>query len=53
MERKEFNIYIDASQKKVWKVLWSDETYPKWAASFAEGSRAETDWKEGSKVHWV
>lgn len=50
MKRKEFRITIDALTKKVWKVLWSDKTYPTWTAPFAEGSYAETDWKEGSKV---
>ncbi|PVW16419.1 SRPBCC family protein [Marixanthomonas spongiae] len=50
MKRKEFETTIDASKEKVWLVLWSDETYPKWTAPFSEGSYAETDWKEGSKV---
>lgn len=50
MERKEFRTTIDAPKEKVWQVLWNDETYPKWTAPFGEGSRAETDWKEGSKV---
>ncbi|HMB62760.1 MAG TPA: SRPBCC domain-containing protein [Eudoraea sp.] len=50
MERKEFRTTIDASKEKVWEVLWKDETYRQWTAPFGEGSRAETDWKEGSKV---
>ncbi|RFN59940.1 SRPBCC family protein [Marixanthomonas ophiurae] len=50
MKRKEYTVTISASQEKVWEVLWSDETYRKWTAPFAEGSYAETDWKEGSKV---
>ena len=50
MKRKEFRTTIDAAREKVWQVLWADETYPKWTAPFSEGSRAETDWKEGSKV---
>lgn len=50
MERKEFKTTINAPKEKVWKVLWNDDTYPKWTAPFGEGSRAETDWKEGSKV---
>lgn len=50
MERKEFKTTINAPKEKVWKVLWNDDTYPKWMAPFGEGSRAETDWKEGSKV---
>ncbi|SKB56451.1 hypothetical protein SAMN05660903_01467 [Salegentibacter salinarum] len=43
MERKEFISTINASREKVWEVLWSDDTYPKWTAPFSEGSRAESD----------
>ena len=30
-----------------------DTTYPAWTSVFAEGSRVETDWEEGSKVHFL
>jgi hypothetical protein len=50
MEKHEFKILINASPEKVWGVLWSDNSYPMWTSVFAEGSKAETDWKEGSKV---
>ena len=50
MERKNFSISINASRAKIWDVLWSDSSYRKWTSVFAEGSRAETDWKKGSKV---
>jgi uncharacterized protein YndB with AHSA1/START domain len=50
METKEFKININAPREKVWNVLWGDDTYPAWTAAFAEGSRAETDWQEGSRV---
>ena len=50
MERKEFEIEIDAPKEKIWNVLWNDETYRKWTAPFGEGSYAETDWEEGSRV---
>jgi len=50
MERKKFKIAIDAPREKVWNILWSKSTYPEWTAPFSEGSRAETDWKKGSKV---
>ena len=50
MEKIHFSILINASPEKIWKVLWTDETYRKWTSAFAEGSYAETDWKEGSKV---
>ena len=50
MERKEFEIEIYAPKEKIWNVLWNDETYRKWTAPFGEGSYAETDWEEGSRV---
>lgn len=50
MEKQRFNITINAPKEKVWKVLWNDATYRKWTSVFNEGSYAETDWKEGSKV---
>lgn len=48
-----FNISINASAKKVWQVLWFDTTYRKWTSAFHEGSYAVSDWKQGSKVHFL
>ncbi|MFC5410888.1 SRPBCC domain-containing protein [Larkinella bovis] len=50
MERRTFKTTIDAPRETVWNILWGDTTYPQWTAVFSEGSRAETDWQEGSKV---
>lgn len=50
MEKINFTIDIKSSKKKVWEVLWGDDTYAKWTSAFAEGSHAVTDWNEGSKV---
>ena len=50
MEKKEFKIVIKAPKEKIWSVLWNDNTYREWTSVFAEGSRAETDWKKGSKA---
>lgn len=50
MEKQKFQVAIDAPREKVWDVLWGDDTYREWTSVFSEGSRAETDWKEGSKV---
>lgn len=60
MEKQEFRIAIDAPREKVWKVLWSEDSYRTWTAPFSEGSHAVvesengsaivTDWKKGSKV---
>jgi uncharacterized protein YndB with AHSA1/START domain len=46
----QYTTTINAPREKVWQVLWNDDTYPEWTSAFAEGSRAETDWKKGSKV---
>jgi uncharacterized protein YndB with AHSA1/START domain len=48
-----FSIRIDAPKEKVWDSLWSDAGYRKWTAPFAEGSYAETDWQEGSKIKFL
>lgn len=50
MEKQEFKIAIDAPREKVWKVLWTEDSYRAWTAPFSEGSHAITDWKKGSKV---
>ena len=50
MEKIHFSILINATPEKIWKILWADETYRKWTSAFTEGSYAETDWKQGSKV---
>lgn len=50
MEKQTFNIYIDAPREKVWDILWNDATYPEWTSAFCEGSKVETDWREGSKA---
>ena len=50
MEKQAFKININAPREKVWDILWDDSTYPAWTEPFCEGSRAETDWNEGSKV---
>jgi hypothetical protein len=48
--KEQFKITINAPRKKVWETLWGETTYPKWTAPFCEGSKAITDWQEGSRV---
>jgi ribosome-associated toxin RatA of RatAB toxin-antitoxin module len=50
MEKIEFKATINAPAEKVWKILWDDASYRKWTSVFAEGSKAESDWQEGSKI---
>ncbi len=53
MKKLEFDIRIDAPTQKVWDVLWNDDTYRKWTSVFHEGSRAVSDWNEGSRILFV
>jgi hypothetical protein len=50
MQKMQFQTIIAANPKKVWDILWNDESYREWTSVFSEGSKAETDWEEGSKV---
>ena len=50
MQKHTFSIHIEAPKETVWNILWAETTYPEWTAIFGPGSRAETDWQEGSKV---
>ena len=53
MKKVKFTIVINAPKQKVWQILWNDDSYPKWTAVFSEGSKAVSDWKEGSKIHFM
>ena len=53
MKKIQFSTDIKAPKEKVWQILWNDTTYPKWTAVFSEGSKAVSDWKEGSKILFV
>lgn len=53
MKRLEFKININAPAEKVWYSLWDDENYRNWTSAFCEGSYLITDYKEGSKAHFL
>ena len=53
MEKMTFKTEINATAEKVWSVLFGETTYPLWANVFSEGSKAETDWKKGSKALFI
>jgi uncharacterized protein YndB with AHSA1/START domain len=53
MQTLTFNTDIHASPEKLWHVLWDDYNYRQWTAVFMAGSYAVTDWKQGSKVHFL
>jgi hypothetical protein len=50
MKTLEFKTKIKASPKHIWQILWDDVTYREWTSTFAEGSHAKSDWKEGSEI---
>ena len=53
LKQLHYSVVIDALPEKVWKILWSDKTYSEWTSVFSEGSYAVSDWKEGSKIHFL
>lgn len=53
MGKLNFETWISASSGKVWSVLFDEKTYGKWTEVFSAGSTAKTDWKKGSKVHFL
>ena len=50
MEKKQYEIQINAPREKVWNILWDDKTYRQWTAAFHPTSYAVTDWQKGSKA---
>lgn len=53
MKKLSFSIEIQAPKEKVWEALWKDENYRNWTSVFMEGSYAESDWQQGSKIHFL
>ena len=53
MKKLEFSVDINASKEKVWDVLWSDQNYRNWTASFIKGSYYEGELLEGNDVHFL
>ena len=50
MATVDLSITIHAPKEKVWELLWSDAGYRQWTSVFSEGSYAESDWEQGSKI---
>jgi predicted 3-demethylubiquinone-9 3-methyltransferase (glyoxalase superfamily)/uncharacterized protein YndB with AHSA1/START domain len=50
MQKINFSVAINATPECVWQILWDDHSYRGWTSIFQEGSYAESDWQEGSKV---
>lgn len=48
-----FSVTINAPKEVVWDKLWSDAGYRQWTSAFMQGSYAETDWQQGSKIKFL
>src|SRR5690606_36371102 len=53
MRTLNFSVKINAPKERDWDNLWGTDTYPQWTAVFSEGSQADSDWEEGSSVHFT
>ncbi len=53
MKKLNFAIQINAPKAQVWQTLWDDKSYRQWTSVFQEGSYAESDWQEGSKIFFM
>jgi len=50
MKHKTWTVTISATKAKIWRTMLDDATYRVWTTPFSEGSSAEGDWSEGSKI---
>lgn len=53
IKTKRFSVKINASPNKIWFSLWNDAHYRNWTSAFCEGSYIKTDWKVGSRAHFL
>ncbi len=53
MERFQLTVQIAATPERVWEVLFAPESYPEWTAPFAQGSRYEGSFTEGTMIRFV
>lgn len=48
-----YEIAIAASRAKIWDILLSDNTYPKWTKVFNPESHFKGSWEKGAKIHFI
>jgi hypothetical protein len=53
MTTRQYKVSITAPREVVWNSLWEDASYREWTSEFSPGSHAITDWKKGSKIHFL
>ena len=50
MKKLEYKTQISATPKKIWDILWTQETYKIWSGVMNEGARFEGNFEEGSLI---
>lgn len=53
MKNLEYQIQINASPEKVWKVLFTQDAEKKWASAVNEGTFFEGNWEEDSVMRFL
>lgn len=53
VKRVQFNVVIKAPPAAVWRHVIDPESYKRWTAAFAEGSRFEGSWEPGAKIRFL
>jgi len=48
-----FSKLIKAPAHHVWRVLWDEPSYQQWSSVLGDGSYTVSDWKKGSKIHFL
>ena len=48
-----YEVEINASAAKVWKMLWDKENYTRWAEPFSKGTYYTGELKAGQRVHFL
>ena len=53
VKRIQFTVDIQAPRATVWRHVISPESYEHWTSAFAEGSRFEGSWDQGSRIRFL
>ncbi|MEZ6142022.1 MAG: hypothetical protein R3B84_15760 [Zavarzinella sp.] len=53
VKRIQFSTTINASAEVVWHHITTPESYEQWTSVFAEGSKFEGSWENGSKIRFL
>ena len=53
VKRVQFTVAINAPAATIWRHVTSLESYQHWTSAFAEGSRFEGSWEQGSQIRFL